>query len=109
MKTSTYVKDSDQLLDELKTIPTCQEHQVITFDVVSLYTSIPITEALRVIQRVVAQDPKAYAIMYGLEVVLKSNYIEFGDTIWHQMNGAAMGTAVVPVFASIYLAYFKHM
>ena len=39
--------------------------------------------------------------------VLKNNIIQFGDTIWRQKKGTAMGTPVAVCFSIIYLAVLE--
>lgn len=106
-RTSTYLRDSDQLLQDLRSIQATDDMILITFDVVSMYTSINIDFALQVIRQELHNDPWIDAIMFGLRVVLTSNYFVFGDLIWLQLNGTAMGTSVAPTFASLFLAHFE--
>jgi hypothetical protein len=40
--------------------------------------------------------------------VLTNNYFIFGDTIWHQKKGTAMGTPLAVVFANIYLVVLEY-
>lgn len=47
--TSTYLRDSDQLLEDLRDVQLPEDTLLITFDVVSMYTSINIDFALHVI------------------------------------------------------------
>lgn len=106
-QTSTYLRDSDQLLHDLQSVHATDDMVLVTFDVVSMYTSINIDFALRVIRQALINDPWVDAIMLGLRLVLTSNYFVFGDLIWHQLDGTAMGTSVAPTFASLFLAHFE--
>jgi hypothetical protein len=40
--------------------------------------------------------------------VLENNYLSFGDTIWHQIYGTAMGTPFAVPYATIFLAVQEH-
>ncbi|TMW68854.1 hypothetical protein Poli38472_001010 [Pythium oligandrum] len=102
--TSSYLKDSTSLISELSSITLTPTQHLITFDIQTLYTSIDVKSALVRIRSVIRADPHADIIMEGLQRVLFLNYFEFGDTIWKQINGCAMGTAVAPTFVSLYLA-----
>jgi hypothetical protein len=101
------LKNSDQLLTDLTAIQTMSQDQLLTFDVVSLYTSIPIDYALGTFAKILVNHHWKDAILEGLHLVLRFNYFQFGDTMWHQTTGTAMGTPVAPAFASLYLAYFE--
>ena len=105
--TSAYLRDSDALISDLRTIPVDENDMMFTFDVTSLYTSINISLALEVINTITRMDPWNNGIVRGLELLLKNNYFTFGDTIWHQQTGTAMGTPVAPSFATLYLGYIE--
>ena len=106
-RTSTYLRDSDQLIEDLHAVHVPEDALLITFDVVSMYTSIQIDFALHILGQVLQGNPWMDAIILGLRVILTSNYFVFGDLIFHQLDGTAMGTSVAPTFASLFLAYFE--
>jgi hypothetical protein len=105
--TKSYIRSSDQLLTDLPTLTAEDTDILLTMDVESLYTSIPTTRALQILGDLTRTHPWGPAISKGLELVMKSNYFMFGDTIWHQLQGTAMGTSVAPAYASLYVAYFE--
>lgn len=108
LKTSaSYLKNSDQLLTDFTTFQVAAQDQILTFDVVSLYTTIPIDYALETFAKILAGHRWKEAILEGLHLILRFNYFQFGDTMWHQITGTAMGTPVAPAFASLYLAHFE--
>lgn len=102
--TRSYLKDSATLIDTLNQQLPTPTQVFVTFDVEALYTSIDIKRGLQRLQRILQHDPLATIILEGLRRVLFMNYFEFGDTLWKQVNGCAMGTSVAPTFASLYLA-----
>jgi hypothetical protein len=108
LKASTsYLKSSDQLLTDFANLQVMPQDQILTFDVVSLYTSIPIDYALETFAKILDDHRWKEAILEGLHLILRFNYFQFGDTMWHQVTGTAMGTPVAPAFASLYLAHFE--
>jgi hypothetical protein len=108
LETTTYLRDSTTLLDDLDSLTPEPNDIMITFDVNSLYTSLSTEDALIRINQVIANDPWRRAIMSGLRILLQSNYFLFGDTLWLQKQGTAMGTPVAPTFASLYLAQIEN-
>ena len=107
LKTQSYIKSSDVLIHDLQTIAVDPDDQLITFDITSLYTSLKIDDSLAIIQTITKDNPWAVGIIKGLDLLLHHNYFEFGDTLWHQVHGTAMGTPVAPTFASLVLAYIE--
>lgn len=109
LRTRAYLRNSDQVVEDLRSIPWDPGDILYTVDVESLYTNIPIDPAISIINERIAEDPWRDAITAGLQVIMKNNYFRFGDTIWHQLYGTAMGTPAAPVFASLYLAHFEEI
>ena len=116
----SYIKDSWQLLDDLKGYVKQQGRlppgaRIFTADAVSMYTNIDTDHALDTIdkwltlhkQELPKDFPPKNFILRGLEIVMQNNVFEFGDTYWHQKNGTAMGTSVACTYATIYYSYHE--
>lgn len=105
----SYLRDSTQFVDEIRDRMPLPCETMVTLDIVSLYTSIPTEVAIDIVLADLAQhnDPWLPAIKLGLQLVMQHNYFEFGDTLWLQRQGTAMGTSVAPAFASLYVAHFE--
>ena len=70
--TKSFVKDSASFIDDLKRIKLEPEDILVSFDVVSLYTCIPINEAMAVINRLT--DPDTAKLV---ELCLTSTFFSF--------------------------------
>jgi len=80
---------------------------LVTGDVQSFYTNVPIAETISLIKKIVieemAYEPwKVSLIEICLVAVMNYNCFQYGDEFDSQINGIAMGTSVAPVFANIY-------
>ena len=42
-----------------------------------------------------------------MEIVMKNNRMRFGDLIYHQIRGVAMGMSPAPTIANLYVAIFE--
>ena len=78
---------------------------------VSLFTGVPVDEALPVISKRLQQDdtlkdrtsipiPNLCALV---ELCLKSTYFQFGESYYEQVEGAAMGSSLSPIVANIFM------
>ena len=107
-QTKTFLKDSDQILDIINNSQIQPTDIIFTVDVVSLYTTIPLDIALnRAIPYFTNTHPFGEYIIQGLELIMKNNYFEFGNSTWLQLVGTAMGTPCAPLFAILYVSYFE--
>jgi hypothetical protein len=86
----------------------------LTADVTALYPSIDIKDALIVIKELLMKYKDVHIpeistenginfIIELMKLVLDNNYVEFGDRMWLQIQGTAMGTPFAVVFANLYM------
>lgn len=82
-----------------------------SFDMVSLFTRVPLDDALLVISQRLQQDdtlkdrtsipiPDLCAVV---ELCLNSTYFQFGTSFYEQVEGAAMGSPLSPTVANIFM------
>ena len=106
---STVLSDSFHLLNEIENLTLVNDNcYFATSDVNSLYPSIPIEEGINAVKDTLASAncyPPAEQdfIVRALHFTLTSMFVSFGDNIYHQVSGTAMGTNVAPPYAQIYL------
>ena len=106
-RTKSFVKNSISALETITKINSSPSDTLITLDVVSLYTSIPLEQCIKVFENLLQNVPDGPAILEGLQLILKNNYFQYGTDIYHQTTGIAMGTNVAPQIATLYVAYFE--
>ena len=124
---SSFVKDSKDLTDKLQSIKLQDNEELVSFDVSALFTSIPVNQALDVINQLIIQHQmdmdfkykigKAWYevadhldredVMALLKVVLNNCVFSFQGKFYKQLHGAAMGSPCSPVVANIYIEYFE--
>ena len=88
---------------------------MIYFDVVSLFTNVPIDDAYCVALRRLEKDPELpdrtslspAKIVSLLEFVLRSTYFLYVGVYYEQTDGEAMGSPVSAVIANLYLESFE--
>ena len=93
--------------------------RLFTMDAVSMYTNIHLGHALPEILDFLEHSPLGKQIMdsedihlgqleYTLDLVMKNNIFQFGDTFWLQTAGTAMGTPPAPNYATLYFAIHEY-
>ncbi|XP_078380796.1 uncharacterized protein LOC144663661 [Oculina patagonica] len=82
---------------------------MVSFDVVSLFTAIPVKKACEYIREKLNEDTNLHLrtslttddIVSLLDFTLSNNYFVYNDSIYKQIHGCAMGSPVSPVVANL--------
>ena len=95
------------------------EEALFSFDVTSLFTNVPIDEAVDVIHRKLTEEEEedlvertplpAERIAELLQLCLKSTYFSYNGEFYEQRQGAAMGSPVSAVVANLYMEFFEEL
>ena len=111
-KIKSYLRDSGHLIAILENTPIPTDCTLAIIDVKSLYLNIPHEEGIKAIlnrlYRTQTQTdqmtipPGTMTDLLG--IVLKQNYFQFADKMYHQIQGTAMGTKMAPSYANIFMA-----
>ena len=88
---------------------------ITSYDVIALFTSIPIPSALEVMKKKLEQDTELQkrtimpvdTILELLAFCLNNTYFVFQDTFYEQTKGAAMGSPISPIIANIFMEVFE--
>ena len=88
---------------------------LVSFDVISLFTCVPINLALEIAQQRLEQDDTfsdrtfltVDDIMSLLSLCLNATYFSFGGTFYKQVNGTAMGSPVSVVVANLVMEHIE--
>ena len=115
-KSSSYVKNSAHFVERIRDAP-IHSNQMVSLDVVSLFTKVPTNETLAVVRDKLAADPwleECTCIpidnrMEMLTFCVETTYFGMGSDIYWQEEGLAMGLPLTPVLANIYMEYFEEM
>ena len=113
--TSHHVHNTKDFIDHIKEVRLRQGESIISYDVTSLFTSVPIQPVLNIIhQRLTTdQDLKNRTsmtikhIINLLEFYLNSTSFVFQGQYYQQMEGAAMGSPLSPIVANIFMEQFE--
>ena len=110
---TTYLKDTPDFLRKVENEinskdPLPQNAIIVTCDVTGLYTNIPQDECTETARNVLNERTDTNVptdfIIKLLELILKYNIFEFGDQLFQQIIGFAMGSRPAPACANIFMA-----
>ena len=116
-KTPTYVKNSAHFVSLVQAMRPSPNMQMVSFDVVSLFTNVPTTEALSIVRTRLESDdtlPERTTIptddiMELLTFCVTTTAFQLGDDYYQQTEGMAMGSPLSPVIANIYMEHFEEL
>ena len=112
-KVPSFIRDD---LDFLNYIPDEADENTIlvTFDVVSLYTSIPHDLGLEAVKYWIQNYNTSFTrpfstefIIDAISIILKENTLRFDDKHYKQVQGKAMGTKMAPTYATLVMSYLE--
>ena len=114
-KTSNTVPNSTAFAEFVRGQRIGSHETLVSFDVESLFTNVPIDGACRVARQRLEGDPtlpdrsslSPTSITVLLEFVLRSTYFLHEGTFYKQTDGAAMGSPVSAVIANLYMEAFE--
>ena len=106
-----HVQNTRDFVEEIKGIRLQQDESIISYDVKTLFTSVPIQPVINIIQTKHASDEDLHQrtsmaihpIISLLEFCLKSTYFVFQGNFYEQQEGAAMGSPLSPIIANIFM------
>ena len=114
-KVPSFIRDDLDFLNHLPTTVS-PDSELITFDVVSLYTNIPHELGLTAVSYWLEKHSEAILpriskdfILDSLQLILQSNVFYFDSKYYIQKKGTAMGTKMAPTYATLVLGYLENI
>ena len=107
------IKDTDDFIRRIRNIIDLpSDVLLVTFDVVSLYPSIPHDFGLCALKDFLFDRNLPAIVVNGIhnmtELVLKKNVFEFNSECFLQTSGTAICTKMAPAYANIVMSIFEH-
>lgn len=101
------VKNSIDLVQRISSLVLPPDCIFVSFDVINLFTSIPVADCLRVLGNLLCSSPlsdeEAQAIIDLLSVCLEQNFFVFNGDIFSQPDGLSMGCPLSPFLADLFM------
>ena len=111
----SHLKNTDDFMGRLREFSrnnSMTHVRMISFDVTSLFTNVPLDDVLDFIRRK-CQDKcielpiPVDAFLDLIKLCVSNNYFSFNYKFYLQTFGVAMGSALSPVLANIYMEFFE--
>ena len=106
----SYLQSSFDLLKDFKTLRLPPNCRIFTADATSMYTNIDTDAAIAAIHDYIMRNQAQFPYLpltpltEALELLMKHNVFQFGDTFWKQLSGTAMGAPPAPTYANVSFA-----
>ena len=108
-------QNNKEFIQQIEGIKLRPDEVIMSYDVKTLFTSVPIKPALKIIKKLLEEDETLHQrtsktvnnITCLLEFCLSSTYFTFQDRFCEQVEGAAMGSLIRPIVANFYMEDFE--
>ncbi|XP_066275413.1 uncharacterized protein [Branchiostoma lanceolatum] len=116
-KSEHHIVNSQQFAELIKHRRVEEDEELCSFDVVSLFTSVPVNKALDIILRRLQEDStlpqrstlSPTQIVNLLKVCLDCTYFLYDGNFYQQIHGAAMGSPVSPIVCNLYMEHLEQL
>nr|XP_060622650.1 uncharacterized protein LOC132769734 [Anolis sagrei ordinatus] len=100
--TTHYIKDSAHFIEKISNLKLNTNDKLISFDVVSLFTMVPVADTMALINQRFPEDITAL-----FHHCLTTSYFQWDNEFYEQKDGVAMGSPLSPVIANFYMEHFE--
>jgi len=107
------LQNTTDLIDKIKHINIPSGAKLVSFDVQNLYTSIPVNEAIILLDKelrknVTLSDEQVNEIVNLTRTILQQNYFQFNNKFYSQKEGLAMGSPLSGTLADIFMNHIEN-
>ena len=107
---NSHIKNNTDLLDKLNNVDVGSDFKLISFDVVSLFTKVPIDDLLQFLVEELPDHnlPISQDVLIELiKLCVKDCKFEFNGKYYLQKFGMAMGNPLSPILSNLYMEFFE--
>nr|XP_028578457.1 uncharacterized protein LOC114593837 [Podarcis muralis] len=109
--TPSYILDTKTFIGHVENTTIPKEASLVTLDVESLYTNVPLPEVRTIIETLLdsrpTREPPTHFLLDILDIILDYNFFRYLKQFYLQIKGVAMGSSCAPSIANIYMIHFE--
>ena len=106
-----HVRNNKDFIHSIEGIRLTADECMMSFDVQSLFTSVPVEPSIQIIKKLLEEDRSLHLrtkmtvnqISCLLDFCLKTTYFIFQGKFFEQVKGAAMGSPISPIVANLFM------
>jgi len=105
-------KNAQEVAEELKKIHFDEHMKIITLDIKDLYVNLPIQGILQTTKFWLSKHNTSTTIeqiLQLLETILKQNYFQYNNQLFHPEKGIAMGSPISSTMEEIYIQFLEEL
>jgi hypothetical protein len=114
-KNDTFIKNTQHFLNKLSNIEFNSNNTLVSFDINSLFTNVPLDKTLNIVKTKLESDDtlatrtrlNISAIMELITVCTDNTYFQLNNEFYKQSFGLAMGSSLSPLLADIFMEDFE--
>ncbi|KAJ8911005.1 hypothetical protein NQ315_011270 [Exocentrus adspersus] len=108
-------KNTPHFIEKLTTININSTELLVSFDVVSLFTNVPVDKTLSIVRNKLENDNNlkdrtklnVSVFMELLTLCIKTTYFQLENDFYQQDFGMAMGSSLSPIMSNIFMEHFE--
>ncbi|GJQ76269.1 hypothetical protein Trydic_g2000 [Trypoxylus dichotomus] len=102
------MRNSEHFIEILQQQEITKEDLLVSFDVKSLFTYVPVEETLEIIKQQLISKGLQQDLINLARLCVISTYFLWNGEFYEKASGAAMGSTPPPVIANIFMEAFEH-
>ena len=107
----SFIENTPHFIEEIRDLRIDEDELMVSFDVKSLFTTVPIQEATETIEEVLAADENltertgvtAKTVMELIKLCLSTTYFRFRNNSYQLTDGLPMGSPASPAIANMFM------